>query len=166
MKMSRRALRMERHHKRNSRIPAMNLVSLMDIFTILVFFLLVNSSDGEVLPSTRSVALPESVAEQKPRQNVVVMITGKDILVQGIRAASTEDASRVTGRIDGLTAALVAQQKRLVLPGPAGEAALEVTIMGNKDIPYSLLRQVMASCTEAGYERISLAVLQKTAQES
>ncbi len=165
MKMSRRALRMERHHKRNSRIPAMNLVSLMDIFTILVFFLLVNSSDGEVLPSTRSVALPESIAEHKPRENVVVMITGKDILVQGIRAASTEDANGVTGRIDGLIAALVAQQKRLVLPGSAGEAALEVTIMGNKDIPYSLLRQVMASCTEAGYERISLAVLQKTAQE-
>jgi len=167
MKQSRRALRMERHHKRNSRIPGLNLVSLMDIFTILVFFLLVNSSDGEVLPSTRSVALPESIADQKPRQNVVVMVTDKDILVQGTRVASTADLNVATGRFEGLVAALVEQHKRLILPGSASEpAALEVTIMGNRDIPYNLLKEVMASCTEAGYERISLAVLQKTAQES
>lgn len=167
MKQSRRAQRMERHHKRNSRIPALNLVSLMDIFTILVFFLLVNSSDGEVLPSTRNVALPESISEHKPRQNVVVMVTEHDILVQGVRVASTLDANRATGRFQALVTALELQQKRLTLPESATDpTALEVTIMGNKDIPYTLLRQVMASCTEAGYERISLAVLQKAAQES
>ena len=83
MKQSRRAKRMARHHKRNKGTPAFNLVSLMDIFTILVFFLLVNTGEGEVLPSTRSVHLPESVAEQKPRQNVVVMLTEHDVLVEG-----------------------------------------------------------------------------------
>jgi biopolymer transport protein ExbD len=167
MKQSRRALRMERHHKRNSRIPGLNLVSLMDIFTILVFFLLVNSSDGEVLPSTRSVTLPESLSEQKPRQNVVVMVTGKDILVQGIRVASIEEAKSSRGRIDAVKSALETQLKRLVLPDSTqAESVLEVTIMGNKDIPYALLKKVMVSCTEAGYERISLAVLQKSAVES
>jgi biopolymer transport protein ExbD len=153
---------MERHHKRNSRIPGLNLVSLMDIFTILVFFLLVNSSDGEVLPSTRNVTLPESISEHKPRQNVVVMVTNSDILVQGHRVALLQDIDNNDYVIEDLQAALEEQLKRQVLPadGTRGPGQ-EVTIMGNKQIPYKLLKKVMTSCTEAGYERISLAVLQK-----
>jgi len=168
MKQSRRARRMERNHVRHKRAPAFNLVSLMDIFTILVFFLLVNSSDGEVLPSTKSVELPESIAEQKPRQNVVVMVTDRDILVQGNRIALL---SEVEGSNEPLIAplklALEAQDSRRLLQGAADKApAPEVTIMGNKEIPYRLLKKVMASCTEAGYGKISLAVMQKASQES
>ena len=62
MKQSRRARRMERHHKRHKGTPSFNLVSLMDIFTILVFFLLVNSGEGEVLPSTKNVDLVDGIA--------------------------------------------------------------------------------------------------------
>jgi biopolymer transport protein TolR len=168
MKQSRRARRMQRNHIRHKRAPAFNLVSLMDIFTILVFFLLVNSSDGEVLPSTRSVELPESIAEQKPRQNVVVMVTQRDILVQGSAIARV---SNVTNSevlvIDSLRVALEAQNQRRILQGnPASAAVPEVTIMGSKEIPYTLLKRVMATCTEAGYGKISLAVMQKAAQES
>ena len=60
-----RAARMDRHHKRHKQGVSLNLVSLMDIFTILVFFLLVNSSDVEVLPNAKDVQLPESIAEHR-----------------------------------------------------------------------------------------------------
>lgn len=167
MKQSRRALRMERHHKRNSRIPALNLISLMDIFTILVFFLLVNSSGGEVLPSTRHINLPESVADHRPRPNVVVMITDSAILVQGRAVVTLPEARNRADFINELKDALK-EQSRQSLPPDDGTAQplREVTIMGNKDIPYRLLKKVMASCTEAGYERISLAVLQKVAEQT
>ena len=168
MKQSRRARRMERHHKRHKGTPSFNLVSLMDIFTILVFFLLVNSGEGEVLPSTKSVDLPESIAEQKPRQNVVVMVTEHDILVQGSRIALVKDVNSSNKlEIDSLKAALVTQnRRRLLASNSAKTTAPEVTIMGNKDIPYQLLKKVMATCTEAGFGKISLAVMQKAAQES
>lgn len=168
MKQSRRARRMQRHHMRHKRAPAFNLVSLMDIFTILVFFLLVNSSDGEVLPSTRSVELPDSVAEQKPRQNVVVMVTERDILVQGNAVALVSSVNRSDSvLIDSLKTALQEQsRRRLLQEDSATAAAPEVTIMGSKEIPYNLLKKVMATCTEAGYGKISLAVLQKAAKES
>jgi len=168
MKQSRRAKRMERHHKRHKGAPAFNVVSLMDIFTILVFFLLVNSGEGEVLPSTSKVELPESIAEQKPRQNVVVMVTEQDILVQGKRVAivSSLDTDGPL-HIPSLKTALELQKERRLLQTNAEKTpAPEVTIMGNKEIPYQLLKKVMASCTEAGYGKISLAVLQKAAQES
>jgi biopolymer transport protein ExbD len=168
MKQSRRAKRMERHHKRHKGTPAFNLVSLMDIFTILVFFLLVNSGEGEVLPSTRNVDLPESIAEQKPRQNVVVMVTERDILVQGNRIALLKDVNSSDKLvIDPLKFALETQNKRRLLESsPDKMKAPEVTIMGNKEIPYRLLKKVMATCTEAGFGKISLAVMQKAAQES
>lgn len=165
MKDSRRSRRMERSHKRHKRGGALNLVSLMDIFTILVFFLLVNSSEGEVLPSTRNIELPESISEQKPRENVVVMVTATHILVQGNRVASIKDTSE-DDIILPLKQALESQQKRLLSNTGSGAQVPEVTIMGNKEIPYSVLRKVMATCTEAGYGHIALAVLQKTAQES
>lgn len=165
MKMSNRAERMERHHKRWGRAGALNLVSLMDIFTILVFFLLVNSSDGEVLPSTRSVQLPESVAEDKPRETVVVMVNGTDILVQGRKVASTDAAlAGDASVIPALKAALAEQEARILrADATATPAQREITIMGNKEIPYALLKRVMATCADAGFGQVSLAVLQRSA---
>lgn len=165
MKQSRRAKRMERHYKRNKGAPTFNMVSLMDIFTILVFFLLANSGEGEVLPSTRNIELPESIAEQKPRQNVVVMVTATDILVQGSRVISVSDAENSKGLvIEALKVALERQNQRRILQSVADKnKPLEVTIMGNKSIPYRLLKKVMATSTEAGFGKISLAVMQKAA---
>jgi len=151
---------MERHHKRHLRQSPLNLVSLMDIFTILVFFLLVNSSDVEVLPNSKAIELPQSVAAKKPRETVVVMITDKDILVQGRRVASVVDSLK-GGRKDipDLEKALRMLADRMLLKAPG--SLPEVTIMGDRKTPYRLMRKVMLSCTNARYGKVSLAVLQK-----
>jgi len=166
MKMSKRAERMDRHHKRFGKGTTFNLVSLMDIFTILVFFLLVNSSDGEVLPSTRSVELPESIAEDKPRETVLVMVTGEDIFVQGNKILKVSDVATLKGNlIQPLKAALEAENSK-VLRQPTGTTSREVTIMGDRQTSFKILKKVMATCTQAGYGKISLAVLQKPPRES
>ena len=164
MKESLRAQRMERHHKRWGGVGGLNLVSLMDIFTILVFFLLVNSSDGEVLPSTRNVQLPESVAEEKPRVTVVVMVTETEVLVQGEKIATVSDVIKTEGlELVPLKAALAEQEARILRTDKIDAPELrEVTIMGSKDIPYAVLKKVMATCTDSGFGRVSLAVLQRT----
>jgi biopolymer transport protein ExbD len=137
----------------------------MDIFTILVFFLLVNSSDGEVLPSTRSVQLPESIAEEKPRETVLVMVTGEDILLQGNKVATIAEVRSQAGNvIVALKAALETQTSRRVRQ-PVREASREVTIMGDKLTSFEVLKKVMATCTQAGFGKISLAVLQKPPRE-
>jgi len=163
MKQSRRAIRMERHYKRNKGAPAFNMVSLMDIFTILVFFLLANSGEGEVLPSTKNIELPESIAEQKPRRNVVIVVTASYIMVQGNRVISVSDVEKNKGLvIEPLKVALESQnQRRMQQSSTEKDKPLEVTIMGNKMIPYRLLKKVMATSTEAGFGKISLAVMQK-----
>ena len=163
MVTSRRAQRMERQHKRAGRTTGINLVSLMDIFTILVFFLLVNSSDGEVLPTHKSVDLPESVSEEIPRQTLVIMITGTDVMIHGKVIASIET---VLGddSTELLQAALLSTDIRSK-DTDGKSVRREATIMGDKEIPYKIIKKVMASCTEAGFARISLAVLQKPLEE-
>ena len=88
MKMSRRAKRMDRHHKRNKGRAVLNLVSLMDIFTILVFFLLVNSGEVQVLPNAKALVLPESKAIQEPKETLAVMVNRDEILVQVDRSGA------------------------------------------------------------------------------
>lgn len=167
MKMSRRALRMERKHKRSKGALGINLVSLMDIFTILVFFLLVNSSDGEVLPTHKSVALPESVSEEQPRQTVVVMVNPENVLLNGKVVASVEAVMQSKDSTFAPLAAVLAEEMARAVNRNrySNPVKMEATIMGDKDIPYRLLKKVMATCTQAGYHRVSLAVLQKSLEE-
>jgi len=167
MVKSGRAKRMAKHHRRNRGAGALNLVSLMDIFTILVFFLLVNSSDVETLPNAKDLQLPESIAEEKAKETVVILIGEVDIIVQGKPVAKVADVMKIQGNdIPALREALVSQNDR-VLRREAQEdiEGREVTIMGDKEIPYRLLKKVMATCTASDYGQISLAVLQKSSDK-
>ncbi len=158
---------MDRRHTRGKSGTALNLVSLMDIFTILVFFLLVNSSDVEVLPNAKEIQLPESIAEVKAKETVVILISETHIIVQGTPVALVADVmSRKGNDIPELRQALKSQNDRVLRREAQDDiAAREVTIMGDKDIPYRLLKKVMATCTASDYGRISLAVLQKSSDK-
>lgn len=166
MVKSARAKRMEKHHKRN-KPGALNLVSLMDIFTILVFFLLVNSSEVETLPNAKDLQLPESLAEKKPEVSVVILIGNVDILVQGTPVAKVADVLVQEGNdIAPLREALKSQNDRVLRRAAQDDiAGREVTIMGDKETPYRVLKKVMATCTAADYGQISLAVLQKSSEK-
>jgi biopolymer transport protein ExbD len=167
MVKSARAKRMDKHHKRNARNSALNLVSLMDIFTILVFFLLVNSSDVETLPNAEDLKLPESIAETKANDTVVIMIDDEHILVQGLAVARVDEVMALKGNdIPALREALVSQNNRALDRGTSVDTGgREVTIMGDRDIPYRLLKKVMATCTGSDFGQISLAVMQKSSDK-
>lgn len=162
MSHSSRAKRMERHHKR-ARPAALNLVSLMDIFTILVFFLLVNQSEVQALDVPKNIELPESMSLARPSETVVVMVTPEQILVQGKPVANTRDveASEETV-VQPLRDALKAQTDRFLRASAQADiAGREITILGDKSVPYRVLKKVMATCTDADYGKLSLAVLQR-----
>ncbi len=167
MVKSARAKRMEKHHRRHKSATALNLVSLMDIFTILVFFLLVSSSEVEVLPNAKDIQLPESIAEEKAKETVVILIGDEDIIVQGNPVVKVADVMALTGNdIPELREALKSQNDRVLRREAQDDiAGREVTIMGDKDIPYRLLKKVMATCSQSDYGQISLAVLQKSSDQ-
>lgn len=163
MKESRR---MKRMGKRSRKVQGMNLTSLMDVFTILVFFLLTNSSSDEALQSPREITLPDSVVESKPRQTVVIMITETDILVQGKVVADTRDLLKSRRKIVVPIANRLIQLRDSVIGSSTKTASesKEVTILAHKTIPFKILKKIMGTCSGAGYSKISLAVIQKASQ--
>jgi len=147
---------------RNQTMVDMNLVSLIDVFTILIFFLLSNAGGVELLPSPKAVQLPESVSQQNPRETVVVVVSGTEILVEGRKVASVAEALGAPGDlIEPLKAALDLQAGRQVIRKENEAQSKAVTLMGDKDIPYQLLRKVMATAARAGFSDVSFAVRQR-----
>ncbi len=165
MNKSRRAKRMERHHTRRKQ-PSLNLVSLMDIFTILVFFLLVSSSSVHQLPKKKDIHLPTSIATKAPKETIIISVTHRNILVQGREVAIISEVMRQDlPLIAGLEKELIFQaSKSRVVKGPDGKVkGKAVTIMGDENIPYELLRKILATSREANYTKIAFAAIQKAA---
>jgi biopolymer transport protein ExbD len=162
MKLSRRAKRMQQHHARkNDRNASLNMVSLMDIFTILVFFLLVNASSSEVLPTPKNLVLPSASSEKSPAQNLVIAVNNDIISLQGKPIIDTRNAMKGNSKtIKPLFNAL----KKLSKNAKGIIDKKGVTIMGDKEIPYALLKKIMLTCAGAEYSKLSFAVIQKTGE--
>ncbi|WP_245929391.1 ExbD/TolR family protein [Agarilytica rhodophyticola] len=156
---SRRVRRMERHHKLAKQSP-LNLVSLMDIFTILVFFLLVNSSNTQQLPSNKDLTLPTSIAKKAPAETLVIAITKTNILVQGRKVADLsaladngqDDIPALKTELDFLSANS--------LQGNESGAGRNITIMGDENTSYDIVRKILTTCQQANYTNIAFAATQ------
>ena len=161
MSTSSRARRMAQHHLRHKADAELNLIPLIDILSVMVAFLLVYSTEVEVIQNSKGIEIPQSIAEVAPKQSVVVMITKTDLFVQGEHIATVQDVRNSNGIVTALRDAL----KRPLLVGrDVGEKDLaqrEITIMADKALPYEVLKKVMSTCTDADYGKVSLAVIQK-----
>jgi biopolymer transport protein TolR len=168
MKMSSRAKRMLRRHlKGQKRDPNMNIISLIDIMSVLVLFLLVHSSEVEVLPNTNEIRVPESIAQAQPDPAVVVMVTRHEVLVQGRAVISLEDLKKdADAVIKPLESALREQQEFRVegVTAKTDPADRAVTVLADRDTPYSVLKKVLATCTASEFGKVSFAVTQKEAK--
>ena len=161
MKLTPLQKRAERR-SRNQTMVDMNLVSLIDVFTILIFFLLSNAGGVETLPSPKSVRLPESVSEKSPRETVVVVVSGAEIIVDGRKVAAVADVMNTEGDlIAPLKAELDLQANRQVIRKENEAQSRTLTIMGDKEIPYRLLRKIMFTSARANFSDVSFAVRQK-----
>jgi len=167
MEMSRRAKRMQRNHKRNKQ-PAINLISLMDVFTILVFFLLISSSNVQQLPKKKDIHLPVSVATKTPKETLIISVTQRNILVQGKQVATIQQVNATDEPlITGLEKELIFHaSKSSVLTTTENKAkdinkGKSVTIMGDENIQYELLRKILATCREVNYTKIAFAAMQQ-----
>jgi biopolymer transport protein ExbD len=154
--------RIKKHRERNHGGSHMALVPFIDMMTILVVFLLVHTSDTDILPNTKNISIPESISQTKPRPTVVVMITKEDLLVDGRVVEKLSNILRATDPVIApLKQALMAQADTVLADAASQDIKQrEVTIMGDRNVPYAVLRKIMATCTDADYGKVSLAVLE------
>jgi len=162
----RKTRRIKRMGRSRGKLAGLNLTPLMDVFTILVFFLLFHSASGDIMEAPRHIKLPDSSVEAKPRETVVIMVSPQVVIVQGEAVISTselldakiETVSEITERLKQLERNIIGISTKTVAE------SMEVTILADKTIPFRVLKKIMLTCTGSGYGRISLAVIQKSAQ--
>jgi len=163
MRDNRRMKRMERNNRKGQITGlGLNLIPMMDVLTVLVFFLLFHSFNGD-MPEAK-IKLPDSVVETRPRETVHIVVTPELVLVQGEAVISTskllndsiETVHEVTERL---------KQLEPYLPKTAA-ANKELTLLADKTVQFKVLKKIMSTCTASGYGRISLAVVQKAVKKS
>ena len=165
MRTSRRIRRMNRN---KGLVSKLNLTPLMDVFTVLVFFLMINSASVETLQQPKQIKLPESVVEAKPRETVVIFVGREEVLVQGVRVASIAEIEATRNiQIEPISVRLAELSESVIgLSTQTVAESQEVTVLADKSVRFSVLKKIMASCTAQGYTRVSLAVVQKSAQST
>lgn len=154
----------KRHERLQKRIKGqanLSLTSLMDIFTILVFFLLVNSTNPSKLPDAKRLSLPHSIAETTPKDTLVIMVTKDDVLVQDMKVSTVNQIKALnTDLIPSLASELKYRASKTVATvNERGIPEREVTILGDEKTPYTVVRKIMATCSENDYAKISFAVV-------
>ncbi len=154
---------MKRMSRNRRKVAALNLTSLMDVFTILVFFLLVNSASTEVLETPKQITLPASSVEDKPRETVVIFVSPEEVTVQGEHVALVADILATEGQnIAAIGSRLAEVDENIIgLKTRTVAESKEVTILVDRTVPFKVVKKVMSTCTSQGYGKISLAVLQK-----
>ena len=163
MKKSSRARRMARHHGKHKAVATLNLTSLMDIFTILLIFLLVNNNNAAKLPDNQDIQLPESIAQELPTEVLTIQVSPGDIIVEGQKIADTET---VRNQEERTVAALVEELNFRASQGLAisPDEDREIMILADRSVPYSVIKKLMRSCMETPYTQVAFAVL-KVAEE-
>ncbi len=162
MKDTRRMKRLARNNKKSGVVKGLgiNLIPMMDVLCVLVFFLLFHSFNS-TLPDAQ-IALPASVVEAKPRETVAIVVTPELVMVQGEAVTNTPKLfDESIGIIYEIRERL--EQLRGILEANTKTAAVstEVTLLADKTIPFKVLKKIMSTCTASGYGKISLAVMQK-----
>lgn len=159
------ALRLKRYRKPGHRGPMHGMTSLIpmiDMLMILVVYLLVHAADYEILPNTKSIQIPLSASETKPRETVTVLITKETIFVNGNALANVADLkARHDAVIEPLRKVLRAEADKRILKDPDDPTSHEVTVLADKDLPYSFLKTILSTCTAAEYGKVSLAVIER-----
>ncbi len=153
----------DRRRKRRHGASHFALVPFIDMMTILVVFLLAHTAEVDVLPNTKNISIPQSLSDRKPNAAVVVMITKDTIFVGGKVIGSVGDIVADTAPVfEPLRAALVAQSALLLNGAAQGDIAKrEVTIMGDKGTPYSVMKKILVTCSQADYGKVSFAVVER-----
>ena len=158
MKMSKRALRKVRRAKKLTTVTSINLVSMIDIFTILIIYLLVNTAAVQIV-GAEQVDLPQSTANEPPRQNISIILTKDDVLIDGTPVMKVADIKQA-----GPDVVPLLKQQLLEASPPtrsqqtSGEEGGEVNILADKSISYWLLKKVMTTSADAQFAKISMGV--------
>jgi biopolymer transport protein ExbD len=159
-----RAIRQARR-KRSGGDVKLNITSMMDMFTIILVFLIKNfSTEGAIVTPADNLTLPKSTVEKRASEALGIKVSKNTIIVENTLVVNETEFTAVQNQKDFLIQTLYEVLKKYAEEGKkmteisGKEFSGEITIQGDVEIPYSILTRVMYTCGQAGYPKMNLFV--------
>lgn len=146
----------------------LNLTSMIDMFTILVVFLLKSySAEGQIITISDALTLPKASVEQKVEMKLEIQVNNEAIVVDGDPIVAVNDELLSTGgSVPALTRRLSDHMEyNRRMKGTITEEDMKINIQGDVAIPAILLQRVMASSSEAGFSLQNLEVIKAEGEQ-
>jgi biopolymer transport protein ExbD len=143
----------------------LRLTAMIDMFTILLIFLLKSFSvEGEIMSVAKDLRLPESTAQTPPKAAPILVVTNEWIILDG---TPVEKVATVLNQQDNIINSLKTQLQQIrafseslaQLDANMGFKG-NIAIQGDKDIPFGLLKKIMFTCGQVGFNDMLLVVNQ------
>jgi biopolymer transport protein ExbD len=145
------------------------LTSLVDMFTIIVIFLLQNfSATGEILFMSKDIRLPEAFHGAEMERAPVIAVSADAVTFEGRQILMTADLGKGDVlNVPELEDAL-RDEKRKFDATHSGDPKRPfkglVHVQADKRIPFKVIKRVMFACNSAGYGNINFAAMARSAQ--
>jgi len=154
-----------KRHRTDSGDVKLNLTSMMDMFTIILVFLLkVYSTEGQMVQPSKYLTLPKSTVEKHPEVSLDLTISKEWIVLNNKPVAKVADVAQSSSLIiPSLRQELLhyATQAERMQEKYGQKFSGSITIQGDKTLPYRVLVKVMATCGKSKYPNMRLLVYQK-----
>lgn len=157
----------KKHRRQGPKEMKLQITSMIDIFTILLVFLLKSySAEGQLIQIAESIALPSSTAQEEVQPAVSVGFNGQSLYVDG--KLLIEDVQPFIDSeellIEPLYAVLeqsAAHLKDIASVNEAVDFTGEIVLQGDKQVPFKLLKKIIFTAGQAEYVNQSLAVFKE-----
>ncbi|MEE2901571.1 MAG: biopolymer transporter ExbD [Myxococcota bacterium] len=147
--------------KKHTKAADILLTPLIDMFVLLVVFLIMNfSATGELVTISKDIKLPKASTTKMLERAPIIQISAKTVAVEGFKVGDSDDIIKDEDlRVPQLTDKLQEMRKVDEMMHPGAQFKGQIIINADKDVEFKLVRKVMMASAEAGYTAINYAVL-------
>jgi len=159
------------HFKKKKENASLNITSMMDMFTIILVFLLKSfSAEGSILTNADNLVLPNSASKKKPSEvSLQLAVTQDMILLDNQAVVPTEDARNippdahdpVIAKLEERLNVCLNAEKEMVRIGALNAVQGKIIVQVDKNIDFDVLFKIMNTCGKAGYNNMNFAVMER-----
>lgn len=135
------------------------LTSLVDIMVILLFFLIQSFSvEGNLVTPSTDLELPLSDASKSPQPHCNLHITQTQVLVDDEVIVTNQ---KIASSEEFLIPELFKMMKAQAVKNNDSLSKGKLLIQADKEIPFSIVKKVMFTCSKAGFDDFKVLVVQE-----
>jgi len=150
---------------------SLNITSMMDMFTIILVFLIKSfSADGSLLTNADNLVLPNSESKKKSQEvNLQLVVTNDMVLLDNVAVVPTgdirnipqEEADPVIAPLEERLKASLAMEEEMVRMGALNAVTGKIIVQIDKNIDFDVMFKIMNTCGKAGYNNMNFAVMER-----